>query len=319
LAVLATLLTAFSTQMLLFGVARALVGIGFGLIFSCANAAAAKAAVPERAYSIAYGVLVAFSSMLPLVLGHSDRLDQLLPGLSVPHSSLFLAMALFTAVLAPTTLLLPATSVGSTIQSSRQTVTRISPAMSTASLAIMVGFSVGVFSVYTFIERRGRLLGMDPTSIGNMVSSAIALGLVGTFGSIILGLRVGRALPLLAGLIVQGASCVGISLCPTTLLLSGSTLLFMASWGFVYPYIMGLGAAIDPAGRLPTALGGGYLVGSSVAAGLGGLLMQVGGFALLGGVAFGLCAIAGLVALAAANHVDPDIARRGASSCHTVN
>jgi predicted MFS family arabinose efflux permease len=298
LAVAASIACATTRDLGVFGFSRVLAGVGFGIVFSCANAAGARARVPERAYSIGMGVSIVFFTILPIVLAQSMHLSRLGSVALLPHAGVFIAITALTILLIPALCFLPDTppntvSAGGTVAtSSRRSVTA-----AVGSLAVMLCFSIAVFSLYAFLEHRGRSLGMNASEIGTLLGATIGIGMLGTFASTWLGRRNGMALPLVSALALQGISCLAVAGSASPPQLWMATSLFLVLWYFVYPYIMGLGASIDPAGRLPTALGGAYLVGSSVAASAGGLLLQKGGFVLTGILGCALCFTAALIAL----------------------
>lgn len=298
LALAATILAASTRDLAVFGFSRILAGIGFGTVFSCANAAGARAVIPERAYSIGMGVSIVFFTVLPIVLARSMHLHRVAHIVLLPQSGVFLAIAALTIVLTPALLLLPNTPPGlPSVQRFDGTSAQHSASAAASSLVIMLCFSVAVFSLYTFLELRGRALGMEASQIGTLLAATIGIGMLGTFASTWLGRRYGRILPLVIGLALQGLSCYAVAASAAPLELWVASSLYFVFWYFIYPYIMGLGASIDPAGRLPTALGGAYLVGSSIAASLGGVLLQKGGFVVAGVAGCGMCLVAALIAL----------------------
>src|SRR5277367_2043772 len=111
---------------------------------------------------------------------------------------------------------------------------------------------------------------MNAADVGSMFSAVLAVGLSGTVASAWLGRRIGSAAPLVGGLAAQGIACWLVAMSFDRGMLYASAMAYMVLWYFVYAYIFGLGARIDPLGRLSTAIGGVYLIGLSLGASLGG-------------------------------------------------
>lgn len=296
-ALLATLLTGFTDNIVVFGIARVLAGAGFGCILGAASAAGAAALVPERAYSVGMGVSIIFGIVIPQILAHSMHLAHMGPIALLPHSGVFLGIACITAPLIPTMLFLPRRTAHPMERKVADPASRASGRAFVAAVAVMIFFSVGAFSMYTFIERKGNALGMDAVQVANMLSVAVGLGIAGTVASTWLGRRAGLTLPLVAGLAVQGVSCFVTAMCSSSSQLWLISIINMATWYFVFPYIMGLGATLDRSGRLPTAVGAAYVVGSSVAAPLAGFFIDRGSFLGIGLLSLLLCAASGTCAL----------------------
>jgi predicted MFS family arabinose efflux permease len=318
LVIAAELTSGLNTRLFLFGLSRAVAGIGFGIVFACANVAGAQALVPERAYSIGLGVSILFYAVLPIVLAHSLQLSSLAPAILPPHSGVFLAMAVFVLVMLSTMHFLPNEPTRDRVTAAQLSAGKIDVIPVVASLILMLLFAIGVFSLYTFVERRARMLGMNSKEIGALLSATFAIGMIGTVASTWLGRRCGLTMPLVLALTLQGVCCVGVAMSHTLPTLWVATIVFMAVWYFVYPYIFGLGADTDPVGRLPTALGGAYLVGSSVATSVGGFLVQSGGFLAIGMTACGLCMAAALIALPLTLRIDAHSRRAGTRTMPTA-
>ena len=296
-ALLATILTGFADNIVVFGIARALAGAGFGCILGAASAAGAAALAPERAYSVGMGVSIIFGIMIPQILAHSMHLAHIGPIALLPHSGVFLGITCITALLIPTMLILPERSAKPMERPIVDSARRASRFAIVAAVAVMIFFSVAVFSMYTFIEREANSLGMDAVQVANMLSVAVGLGITGTVASTWLGHRVGLTIPLVAGLAVQGISCLVTAMCTSSSQLWVISIINMAAWYFVFPYIMGLSATLDRSGRLPTAVGAAYIVGSSIAAPLAGFFVDRGSFLEIGLISLLLCAASGACAL----------------------
>jgi len=283
-----------------FGAWQAAAGMGFGLVFGCANVAGCLARIPERAYAIGLGVSIFFYTALPQALARTAAIARGFPSVFLPHSGVFVAVAVFATVMMPTMGFLPRRSTDElrTASLGAQTGARgaSSPGIAASALLVMALFAFGVFSLYAFIERHARGIGMTAADVGSMFSAAFAVGLLGTITSASLGRRIGLAVPLVGGLAAQGIACWLVALSSDRGMLYACAMAYMVLWYFVYPYIFGLGAKIDSLGRVSTAIGGVYLIGLSLGASLGGLLFKQQGFLTVGWLALILCLAAAALA-----------------------
>ena len=297
LAFAATVLLAFTTKFSVFALFQALAGIGFGAIFASGNASGTGAAEPERGYSLGMGVAVVFGTLLPILVAQFPSQSSI-GSLTLLPQSVFLIMSGFVALMMlPTLLFLPKDPPGSCTAQISQSAPKMRSGLSIAAVAIMTFFSIGGFSVYTLLEGKALSLLMNVPQVGTLIGLSDALSLTGTIASTWLGRRYGLKMPLVLSLLAEGLLALAIGSSRSPLEFTIATIIFIAVWNFVYPYIMGLGATLDPAGRLATALGAAYLVGSSVAATEGGILLQAGGFILTGAGACVLCATAATIGL----------------------
>jgi hypothetical protein len=160
---------------------------------------------------------------------------------------------------------------------------------SVLALAVMIFFSVAVYTIYTFLERKSRSIGMSAVDVGNLISGIVAFGMLGTVASTWIGRRFGLTIPLLCGLTLEALSCLGTAIADSPSQIWPPALAYMGAWYFVFPYVMALGASLDRTGRLPTGMGAAYLLGSTIAAPFAGALVDAGSFAAMGIAAFTSC------------------------------
>ena len=292
--VCASIWSAVTVDILQFCFARALAGFGFGIVFACPNAAGAYTHSPERAYGVGMGVATVFYMVLPSFFARSSEISSyLFPNLH-PHSGIFLAVTLFVVVMLPTMHLLPGKCLRSpTLVTNAPDITRErSTLLSLLCLLVMALFSIGVFSLYAFTERLGNAVGMSPAEIGGWTSVSFGIGNAGIFVAVLMGRRFGVIRPLAIGLTIQGIACLALGLGQTEANLWYSYAVFCTAWSFLYPFLFGIAAGVDPSGRLPTAAGGVYLASSAIAASVGGFIIQYGGYAAIAIVSLILCLLA---------------------------
>lgn len=124
------------------------------------------------------------------------------------------------------------------------------------ALAANAIFYVYVTPIYTFSERIGAGLGLGAERLGIGLGLTTLAGVLGSFAAMVLADRQGRRVPLVAG--------VPVALLPCFLLLRPESeafywlglALFSITWSFYLPYLLGLVAIADPAGRFMSAAQG---------------------------------------------------------------
>ena len=132
-------------------------------------------------------------------------------------------------------------------------------------LLSLIIFCVGLGAVWPFIERMGNSAGFSMVEVGNALALSGLLGGLGAGVAALLGLRLGRLLPvtiaitlgLLAGFILATRSDWASYIIAIAL--------FNFAWNLTFPYLMGAIAAADISGRfmvlIPAAQTGGYATG----------------------------------------------------------
>lgn len=122
------------------------------------------------------------------------------------------------------------------------------------------------------------------------------IGLLGSATAMVLGTRIGRTVPVLAGVLGTGASCALITYQLTPPSFIAGMLVYYFTFMFLYPYLLGLSAAVDPAGRVAAGVGGAGYLGAALGPVLGGALAREG-FGALGVLAIGMTAVTLLLLL----------------------
>ncbi len=293
----ASLLASLSTSLGVFIASRVLAGIGFGMAFAVANYAAAWARVPVRAYAIGLGVATVGYIGLQAVVGQwRDVHARWLAGWP-PQAGLYAVILAFAIVMIPFLFLLPTQARASERQAAGgQPPVRWGPAV--MCLAIMALFAICAFTPYVYIETRGHTIGLTDEAFSLMFRVAYAICTLGTVAAALMGKRFGLGFPLAIGLAVMGASAFGIMTTTAIAWMWAWVLVNFILWNFLYGYLFGLGAAIDPLGRLSTAVGAVYLLGSAAAASIGGAILLVfDSYATIGWVALAASLLAAAFSL----------------------
>lgn len=285
-----------ATHLIIFGLSPSLpvlcavataAGCGYGLVF--AGAVSALAAVPnaDRAYAIANGgallLIVGLMAVLPLTI---SRFGALGPFLGLTAIFVFACPIFLSLRKIPRIHHDQARSAG------------IGPG-AVAVLALWTSFSLGTGAVWSFAERIGRSLDLAPEAVGLILSMSTFCGLAGTTIAAMSAGKVPRIAALFMGLIGTGIACI--MLCGTpgivqsVVVYGAGVVLYWVFYMFLYSYMLGTAAALDPSGRVGTAGGGFERLGFAIGVPLGGILVDRYSFSAVG--LLGLVMCVGLIPL----------------------
>ncbi|WP_313801823.1 MFS transporter [Sphingobium sp.] len=240
----------------------ALAGAGYGLVFAAMVSGVAACRNADRIYAIANGgalvVIVALMAALPAA---SARFGPMGP---------FIGIAIVILITAPAYLgfsncprskqdpsALPFQKVG------------VVPL-----LAIWAAFSLGTGAVWSFAERIGNHLQLAPETVGVILSASTLCGMAGTMVGAALSGKIGRLTALLIGLTATAAGCLLLGFAFNAVSYALGVLCYWVFYMFLYSYLLGSAAAIDPSGRIGTAGGGCERLGFALGAPLGGILVD---------------------------------------------
>jgi predicted MFS family arabinose efflux permease len=257
----------------------AVAGIGYGMVFAGVIAGGSTAPSPDRLYAIGNGggVLFVVGMMLLIPIGASRF------GVMGP----FLAIAVGLAVAAPAMLplrsgarLAPTPSAGLARQ----------PAV-ICLLILWAAYSLGAGAVWSFAERIGKTLAIQPDLIAEILSASTAAGVLGTGLTALISGRIPRVPALVLGLIGTGISCVALGFATNALTYTIGVMAYWIFYMYQYTLFLGTAAVLDPQGRVGTLGGGCERFAFAVSAPVGGLIADHGSYSLIG--LFGLvCSIA---------------------------
>lgn len=220
---------------------RFLTGIGGGTIVALAYGLLGRSRNPDRNFGLAimfallYGVVV-----FPAVPWALDRfgLDSLL--------GFFATFALVGLFLVKRLPLGPGTEAGGQPGAAPG---NINWSVAAPALLAMAVFFVAMFAVWAYYFRMGLALGVAEQGVSNALSAAHVFGAVGALGAALLGARIGRAMPLLIGilgcllplLLVLGPAA-------SLLAFTVSVCVFHGFWNVVHPYLLALMSSLDRGG-----------------------------------------------------------------------
>lgn len=260
---------------------RALTGLGEGIVIAMMTAAVAEARSPESVFAHAWILVVVMSIVIAIALPVALTAGG--------AKTAFLAMAVSVALLTPLFFVFPRRMADGAAPPP--------PISLRSSAPIRIGlattlFAISVNGAWAFIERIGHQYGLGLSEVGYaiLVASLIAIG--GPVLAMILKARWGRVLPIAAMLAL---SSIGVMMTTHAAGATGFVAgLSLSSFCLVFgmPYLLGLAAALDPAGRIATTVRAFGAFGNTVTPGLSGALLLAGfGYGALGVMSV-ICTIA---------------------------
>jgi predicted MFS family arabinose efflux permease len=236
------LASVFVSSYPLFTAIRALAGMAGGAAISTTTAALARTRTADRNFGWFLLCQIVFQMLatwqLPRVVG------------SFGIQGVFLTfVALEIAVLALLVRTLPAASLGTSKTAEGGNTPRVWLLCAGVLLSILF-FFVTVGSFWTFVGRIGaQNVGLSPSTVGSGLSLAAFGGLAGAFLPVLLGARLGRALPitLAAAALMSGLQLMTRAESLASFVVAAA--LFSFGWFLIYPYQLGVLASLDRDGR----------------------------------------------------------------------
>ncbi|WP_344445634.1 MFS transporter, partial [Kitasatospora nipponensis] len=258
--------------------------LGAGLAAAVAGVAITAATDPHRASVLA---LLASSSV-------ASGLYLLLPRLGGGHAPPFLAMALYGLLAVPLAARLPVAEPATADRTTADRTAADHPAADHPAgrsplrlpnrrtgvllVASMVLWSVAQNALWGVSGQIGlHRAGLSERSLGLVFAVALGGALAGVLAAGALGTRAGRVLPVGGGTVLIAGCVVVSSTARSALGFAGGEVLWNVLYPLVLTYLLGLAAALDPAGRWTVLAGsacalgaaGGPLTGASLVGALG--------------------------------------------------
>lgn len=247
-------------------------GTGYGIIFSAFIAGASGADNPDRVYSLACGggLIVLVGTIMTLPWG----------------AALFGPLGPFLSIAAVSCLLAPFLSyLGDTVPPSFREAAGGRDSLGWGAfllLAMWTGYSVGSSIVWSFADNIGRAIHVPEGVIVTLSSVGIVLGFFANMlGAAIAG-RVNRVVPLVAGILGTGLSCMLTALAWNTASYCAGVVLYWIFVMIAYAYLLGAAAVLDRGGRVGTLGGGCDRIAYAIGAPIGGLIVDHGSYHMLG-------------------------------------
>jgi predicted MFS family arabinose efflux permease len=211
----------------------------------------------------------------------------ILPGAVIQRwgfGGLMAAMAIVLIALSPLLVGLPARgSKGAESSAARQGLL-LAPALRLAlwlGLGAVLMYLFCTTMIWAFVERVANDAGFDAVATGNVLSLSLVLAICGSLAAMVLGDRLGLALPLtVAGLLLL-VSLVLLGMMDSLAAYTVATCLFTFSFGLGIPYTVSVVADLDVDGRFVVLTVPAIGIGVMLAPALGGILTGIGGHAAL--------------------------------------
>lgn len=158
-----------------------------------------------------------------------------------------------------------------------------------ALLATWSAFSLGTGALWSFAERIGHDLKLDPETVGFVLSASTFSGIAGTGIAAIFAGKIPRLASLVIGMITTGLACAMVGLASNIVVYGIGVMAYWVFYMFLYSAMLGVAALMDPSGRVGTAGGGFERMAFAVGAPLGGLVVDHLSYAWLGILACSSC------------------------------
>lgn len=294
LAIAAQIASIYVTQLGTLAVVRAVSGAAFGLVYSLASAIGAGAEAPQRTYGAAGTIALLLGVLINPMLGYGMQ--------TYGAAGVFSGIVILAVVLAVPLFLISFKSfqtspaVGAIAADRARPTDRLDMPSAAGVVLTMALMSAAVSGLYVFLERIAHSVGLEGTALGAGMSVVSLIGASGGVIAIFVSRRVGNVLPLLIGLPLVGVIILGLATAKNQpqfwSVFSALTVMF---W-FLYPFIFGLAARVDPKGRVASATGSGKILLASGGTALAGFLGANYGIQSYGYAAIGICLLSAAMA-----------------------
>jgi MFS family permease len=279
------------------GCARALTGIGSGMVLAATSTYVAVAANPNRVMGLGLTIanLLFFFIFLvtPRVL------------LAFGPRALFISLAVYlaaSAIAVPHVSRLPISAPPLAGESGIGAFNRTK----VAALALgLVSLNLGLGAMWSFAERIGHDIGLSAEQTGSVLAACPIAMIAGSAMAGLMGDRFGNRWPLLIGCFVCGIACYGTTISRNLQGYTIGLLIFNFFYLLVGPFALaGVPSTLDPSGRLAAAANGLMWLAYSAGVAAGGFIADRGSVNIIGTFAFGGCAVASVAFACAAGTVD---------------
>lgn len=274
------------------GCLRFIAGLGGGAVTATAVSWIAQQRHPEKGYGLFMMLQFGLGALILAILPYAVGLN----GVSVVYW-IFIVFALVSLMLSPTLMLSRSAPVGDTKKSD----ITIGVEEKIKMLPVLLSFvAIGLFEaansgVWAYIERVGLAIPLTRETLGGTLAVASLAGIPGALAVVWLGVRRGRLLPIVLGLLCGVISLLLLLSVGELLLFLFVTMLLSAAWSFTLPYMQGIQAQLDPQGRIAVLGMFVVMVGVALGPALYGLVVGLGGYAnamWLGVILFVCCLVA---------------------------
>ena len=150
------------------------------------------------------------------------------------------------------------------------------------SVLAMILIGASDSSLWAFQERIAESLGLDDEAIGLVLGGALVSGMLGAALAAIIGTRLGKIFPIVAGLLWMALAYLIITHTQSQGTYIAIELSYLFAYGFVIPYLFGLNGELDPQGGAMVAANGCNLIGNALGPACAGYIILNGGYPVVG-------------------------------------
>lgn len=287
----ANLASIFAASLWTLVLTRIATGCAAGAALAVGSALAARTRMPERTFALAFAGITLYG--LLFFLSAARLIEDFGPAGLYGAKAALAALATVVIVSSP---LRPQFGSEARMDSRRAPATRVSFAsLDDKWKVVACGFLlyVGHGAIWTYEERMGVRAGLSAAEIGHAFGLASIAGLTGALIAAGTGTRLGRLIPQLIALGLSIVAALLVIVSDGVPSFTIAACLIAVTWFYGVPYLAGVAAALDPAGRLAGVLSAVMSAGFAVGPFLAATLVS-GSFAAVGWLAGGaylLCTV----------------------------
>ena len=271
--------------------ARAVGGLGLGMLVATGNATIAGSGMPQRLFAgvFALGQLQAAALLLFVLPAVAERWS---------YHGTYGFLAVWALIMAPLLLFLPSSSPVQKEEAGSSVATMGLFLLPSVLAMVLIGASDA--SVWTFSERIATGLGLSTQQAGNVLASALVAGVIGSSLAGLLGTKHGERWPILIASLLLATAYLSVANATSGIVYSIAQISVIGLYGFLIPYLFGVNGRMDPQGRIMVAGSGAHLVGMGAGPVLAGQAILAFGYPGVGTVVFSMtigCAVLFLIAI----------------------
>jgi predicted MFS family arabinose efflux permease len=149
-----------------------------------------------------------------------------------------------------------------------------------AMLALFI-YETGQAGIWTYLAELGRHSGVDDRLYGDSMTIVQLMALSGAFLPIWIGDRFGSKWPIVLAIGINVAAAVALSYSTNLAQFVILNVIWIGSYYFMVPYLLGLMAKLDDLGRWAVAVDAMWWLGSAAGPPVAGMIVERGGFEML--------------------------------------
>lgn len=257
----------------------AVAGIGYGLVFAAAITGASTAINPDRVYALGnVGAILFIVIMMMIIPLASAKLGAMGAFPAIAAMVLLFSPAMLRFRARPALLRQPPSDI-------------LSQPATIALLVMWACYSLGTGALWSFAERIGTRLAIQPEMIATILSASTLFGVLGSAVAAVTGGRFARVPAMLVGLGGTALSCILMGYASGTISFALGILTYWIFYMYQYALFLGTAATFDTKGRLGTLGGGCERLAFAIGAPVGGLIVDHGSFGMLGLLGFASCIV----------------------------